>query len=60
MLKRLLPDVTSALFEKYLPLKYTVSMPNGFEHTESLSCARPSTRNYGLCPGDSGNTVGKA
>jgi len=38
--------------------KSKVSMPNGFEHTESLSCARPSTQNYGLCPGDSGNTVG--
>ena len=38
--------------------KSLVSMPEGFQHTKTLACARPSTQNYGLCPGDSGDTVG--
>ena len=32
-------------------------MPNRFQ--ENLGCARASFSNDGLCPGDSGNTVGK-
>ena len=32
-------------------------MPNRFQ--ENLGCARASFSNDGLCPGDSGNTVGE-
>ena len=52
-----LHDPTSDKLTPPYKAKSQVSMPVGFQ--ESLSCARPSTRNYGLCPGDSGNTVGK-
>ena len=32
-------------------------MPNRFQ--ENIGCARASFSNEGLCPGDSGNTVGE-
>ena len=32
-------------------------MPNRFQ--ENLGCVRASFSNEGLCPGDSGNTVGE-
>jgi len=51
-----LHDPTSDKLTPPYQAKSVISMPVGFQ--ESLSCARPSTRNYGLCPGDSGNTVG--
>ena len=37
--------------------KARISMPNRFQ--ENLGCARASFSNDGLCPGDSGNTVGE-
>ena len=37
--------------------KARISMPNRFQ--ENLGCARASFSNDGLCPGDSGNTIGK-
>ena len=32
-------------------------MPNKYQ--DNLGCAKQYNRNEGLCPGDSGNTVGK-
>ena len=37
--------------------KARISMPNRFQ--ENLGCVRASFSNEGLCPGDSGNTVGE-
>ena len=37
--------------------KARISMPNRLQ--ENLGCARATSFNEGLCPGDSGNTVGE-